>query len=516
MFISQTLRRAVQLNPNGVATIYANRKQTWCEFEKRVARLAAGIRSLGVGDGDRVAILSLNCDRYLEYFYAVPWAGAALNPVNLRLAPPEIAYTLNDSGSSILFVDDVFSAMLPSLRPLLESVGHVVFMGEGQLPEGCIDYEALIKQHQPMPDVSKGGTQLAGLFYTGGTTGRSKGVMLSHDNLVFNALNVVPELGYAQDSIYMHAAPMFHLADMASTFAVTLAAGTHGIIPRFDVEQVLGFIQQEKVTHTLLVPTMINLLVSSGRIGDFDISSLMRMLYGASPMPSALLAGAMAQMPGASFAQGYGQTEASPIITVLPSEYHVADGDKLHSAGRAALGVEVAVMDRSDVELPRGEVGEICARGPNVMLGYWGLAQASDETLRNGWLHTGDLGYMDDDGFVFIVDRIKDMIISGGENIFSVEVEGAIYSHPAVQECAVVGIPHDEWGEMVHAIVVFKEGHTLNEDELVAHCRVRIAGYKLPRSIVFRAEPLPVSGAGKILKNELRQPYWEGRGRAVN
>jgi long-chain acyl-CoA synthetase len=516
MFISQVLRRAVQLNPNGVATVYANRKQSWCEFEKRVARLAAGVRSLHVADGDRVAILSLNSDRYLEYFFAIPWAGMVLNPINIRLAPPEIAYTMNDSRSSVLFVDDAFSAMLPILRPLMKSVSHVVFMGEGDLPEGCISYESLIDQHKPMADRSDGGAQLAGLFYTGGTTGRSKGVMLSHDNLVFNALNVVPEMGYGFDSIYMHAAPMFHLADMASTFAVTMAAGTHGIVPRFDVDGVLSFIEREKITHTLLVPTMINLLVSSGKISDFDVSSVKRMLYGASPMPEAVLIAAMEQMPDALFAQGYGQTEASPIITALAPEYHVVGGAKLRSAGRAALGVEVAIMDKDDVELPRGEVGEICARGPNVMLGYWGMEQASAETLRHGWLHTGDLGYMDEDGFVFIVDRAKDMIISGGENIFSVEVEGAIYSHPSVQECAIVGIPHDEWGEMVHAIVVLKEGHGLNEGELLAHCRALIAGYKLPRSIEFRSEPLPVSGAGKILKNELRQPFWENKNRGVN
>lgn len=516
MFISQTLRRAVQLNPNGVATIYANRKQSWREFENRVARLAAGVRSLKVADGDRVAILSLNSDRYLEYFYAIPWAGMALNPINIRLAPPEIAYALNDSRSSVLFVDDAFSAMLPVLRPLLQSVSHVVFMGEGDLPEGCVAYESLIDQHKPLADRSEGGAQLAGLFYTGGTTGRSKGVMLSHDNLVFNALNVVPEMGYGIDSIYMHAAPMFHLADMASTFAVTLAGGSHGIVPRFDVADVLSFMEREKITHTLLVPTMINLLVSSGKIKDFDVSSVKRMLYGASPMPEAVLISAMEQMPDALFAQGYGQTEASPIITALAPEFHVVGGAKLRSAGRAALGVEVAIMDKDDVELPRGEVGEICARGPNVMLGYWGMEQASAETLRSGWLHTGDLGYMDEDGFVFIVDRAKDMIISGGENIFSVEVEGAIYSHPSVQECAVVGIPHDEWGEMVHAIVVLREGHGLNEGELLAHCRALIAGYKLPRSIEFRSEPLPVSGAGKILKNELRKPYWESKDRGVN
>jgi long-chain acyl-CoA synthetase len=340
--------------------------------------------------------------------------------------------------------------------------------------------------------------------------------MLSHDNLVFNALNVVPEMGYGPDAIYMHAAPMFHLADMASTFAVTLAAGTHAIVPRFDVQEVLSLIQTERVTHTLLVPTMINMLVSSGKIRDFDISSLQCLLYGASPMPEAVLTEAMRQVPNTSFAQGYGQTEASPILTALAPEFHVPGGAKLRSAGRATLGVEVVVMDKDDRELPHGEVGEICARGENVMLGYWGMEQASAETLRNGWLHTGDLGYMDEDGFVFIVDRAKDMIISGGENIFSVEVEGAIYSHPAVQECAVVGIPHKEWGEMVHAIVVLRNDQRLEVDELMAHCRALIAGYKLPRSIEFRKGALPVSGAGKILKNELRAPYWESMERAVN
>ncbi|MBA3981817.1 MAG: fatty-acid--CoA ligase, partial [Alcanivorax sp.] len=249
MILSQTLRRAVQQNAEGTATIYKGRRQTWKAFSDRIARLAAGIEALLSESHARVAILSLNSDRYLEYFYAVPWAGGILNPVNIRLAPPEIAYTLNDSGSSVLFVDDAFSAMLPVLRPLLKTVEHVVFMGEGTRPEGCIDYESLISESEPMADKAEGGQELAGLFYTGGTTGRSKGVMLSHDNLVFNALNVVPEMGYGQGTIYMHAGPMFHLADMASTFAVTLAGGTHAIVPRFDVEEVLSLIQTERVTH---------------------------------------------------------------------------------------------------------------------------------------------------------------------------------------------------------------------------------------------------------------------------
>jgi acyl-CoA synthetase (AMP-forming)/AMP-acid ligase II len=516
MYISQTLRRAVQLNGQGTATVFAGRRQTWLKFEDRIARLASGLLGLGIDAGDRVAILALNSDRYLEYFYAVPWAGAAVNPVNIRLAPPEIAYTLNDSGSKVLFVDDTFAALLPSLLPQLESIKHVVFMGEGECPQGCIDYESLVASSDRVSDADAGGDDLAGLFYTGGTTGRSKGVMLSHNNLVFNALNVVAEMGYDGDTIYMHAGPMFHLADMASTFAVTLAAGTHGIVPRFDVDEVLAFIEQEKVTNTLLVPTMVNLLASSGRIANYDVSSIKSMLYGASPMPEAVLISAMEQMPTVSFAQGYGQTEASPIITSLGPEYHIAGGEKLRSAGRAVLGVEVLVLDESDEALPHGTVGEICARGPNVMLGYWGMESTTAETLRKGWLHTGDLGYMDEDGFVFIVDRAKDMVISGGENIFSVEVESAIYSHSAVQECAVIGIPHEHWGEAVHAIVVLREESSASESDIIEHCREKIAGYKVPRTVDFRAEPLPISGAGKVLKNELRAPFWEEKNKRVN
>lgn len=516
MFITQTLRRAVQLNGAGVATVFEGRRQTWREFESRVARLAGGLIGLGVKAGERVAILSLNSDRYLEYFYAVPWAGAAVNPVNIRLAVPEIAYTLNDSGSTVLLVDDTFAALLPALRDQLKTVRHVIFAGDGSKPEGCLDYESFIDASEPVADANVGGDELAGLFYTGGTTGRSKGVMLSHDNLVFNALNVVAEMGYDRDSVYMHAGPMFHLADMASTFAVTLAAGTHCIVPKFDVDAVLGLIQQEKVTNTLLVPTMVNLLASSGRIGDFDVGSMKRMLYGASPMPEAVLLSAMEQMPTVAFAQGYGQTEASPIITSLGPEFHVPGGAKLRSAGRAALGVEVAIMDTNGDELERGSVGQICARGGNVMLGYWGMEAETAEALHRGWLHTGDLGYMDDEGFVFIVDRAKDMVISGGENIFSVEVEGAIYSHPAVQECAVIGIPDDRWGEAVHAVVVLGEGGEAAESDIIDHCREKIAGYKVPRSVEFRSEPLPISGAGKILKNELRSPYWEGSQKKVN
>ena len=309
---------------------------------------------------------------------------------------------------------------------------------------------------------------------------------------------------------------MFHLADMASTYAVTLAGGQHCFAPRFIPQAVGETIEVEKITHLLLVPTMLNALVNDPSSLKCDFSSLRRMLYGASPMPEAVLLKAMEVLPSVGFVQGYGQTEASPLITTLQPEYHVLSGPKLTSAGQAALGVQVQVMDLNVQEVPRGSVGEICARGGNVMMGYWGLQDATNEALRGGWLHTGDMGYMDEDGFVFLVDRAKDMIISGGENVYSIEVEDAIYKHSAIKECAVIGIPSDKWGEQVHAIVVLRDGASLDEAELITHCKEYVAGYKCPRSVLITETPLPVSGAGKILKNELRKPWWEGLDKAVN
>lgn len=516
MQLTQTLRRAIQTSGNLTGTVFGDRKRTWAEVGNRVARMAGALRDLGVEDDDRVAILSLNSDRYLEYFYAVAWAGAAVNPINIRLAVPEIAYALSDSESKVLFIDDAFAHLLAALRPLIGSVRHVIHMGDAATPDGCLAYERLVGGASPIADQQAGGARLAGLFYTGGTTGKSKGVMLSHDNLIYNALNVVPVMGYDEKSVYLHAGPMFHLADMASTFAVTMVGATHCAVPRFDVDAVLSAIEKERVTHSLLVPTMVNLLVSSGKMPDVDMSSMKRLLYGASPMPEAVLLEAMRQLPSVKFTQGYGQTEASPIITALSPEHHVVGSRKLGSAGRPAYGVDVAILDQDDNEVPRGAVGEVCARGLNVMQGYWKLPAQTQETLRSGWLHTGDIGYMDEEGFVFIVDRAKDMIISGGENVFSVEVEGAIYQHPDVQECAVVGIPSEQWGELVHAIVVPKTARRPQPEEIIEHCRKLIAGYKVPRSVDIRHEPLPVSGAGKILKTELRRPHWEGREKKVN
>jgi long-chain acyl-CoA synthetase len=343
--------------------------------------------------------------------------------------------------------------------------------------------------------------------------------MLSHRNLTVNALQFGPKAGFFQHSTYLHAAPMFHLANGAATFAIMTAAGRSVVIPAFEPVATMRAMQDHKVTTALLVPTMVNMVVNHPQAGDFDLSALQHVLYGASPMPEAVVKKAMQVIPKAKFQQAYGQTEAAPVMTLLDPQWHVFDGPTAHrakSCGQAVPGHEIRIVDEHDNEVPRGTVGEICGRGDNVMLGYWNQPELTAQTLRGGWLHTGDGGYMDDDGFVYIVDRVKDMIISGGENVYSAEVENAIYQHAAVAECAVIGIPHEKWGEQVHAIVRLKEGQKLDEAALIARCHELIAGYKCPRSVEFVATPLPLSGAGKILKTELRKPYWEGKTKQVN
>jgi long-chain acyl-CoA synthetase len=517
--LTQSIDRAAVIGGNRTATWMGERKRTWSEFRDRVARLAGGLCRLGVGPGDRVAILALNSDRYMEWFFAVPWAGAVFVPINTRLAAPEVAYWLNDSGSETLFIDDEFMPMLRELEGKLDTVQRIIYLGDHASPDGLPHFEGLIENESPVADSGRAGDDLAGLFYTGGTTGVSKGVMLSHTNLVVNALNITPVLKFDTNTNWLHGAPMFHAADGAGSFAVSLAAGAHSFIPRFDVVETLRAIETFNVTHTVLVPTMVNMIVHHPDIDRFDLSPLRSVLYGASPMPEAVIRRALDVMPNVRFTHGYGQTESGPFLSSLGPEYHDLSSplsEKMTSIGHMGPISEVRVLDENDREVPRGVVGEICARGRNVMLGYWDKPELTAETLRNGWLHTGDGGYMDDDGFLYIVDRVKDMIISGGENVYSAEVENALYQHDAVAECAVIGIPSDTWGEQVHAIVRLAEGRETTEHELIEHCRRLIAGYKCARSIDFVTEPLPLSGAGKILKTELRKTYWQGRDKQVN
>jgi long-chain acyl-CoA synthetase len=516
--LTHSLRRALQTKPDGASTMFGSRHRTWRQTVERVAAVAGALSALGVHRGDRVAILSLNNDRYFELMYAIPWIGAAMVPLNTRLAAPEIEYILNDSGATLLFIDGAMAHHLTALEGKIPAVREVVWIDDIASPDGMLHYEDLTA-YEAAEDVGAADEDLAGLFYTGGTTGRSKGVMLTHTNLVMNAMNAVAGIGFNTATAYIHSGPMFHLADGASTFGVTLAGGRHAFVHRFDPIDVLQTIQSEKITHAQFVPTMINMLVNHPRFGEFDLSTLAFILYGASPMPEGVLRKAMLALPRVKLMHAYGMTEAAPIVTLLDPRYTTLSGPfagKLKSCGQVALGCEAKVVDANRREVPRGTAGELAIRGANIMKGYWKKPAETAAVLADGWYYSGDGAYMDDEGFVYIVDRLKDMIISGGENIYSAEVENAISLIDGVAEVAVIGIPDESWGERVHAIVVPKAGAALTADQVIGHCREQIAGYKCPKSIDFRDTPLPLSGAGKVLKRDLREPYWKGFTKAVN
>ncbi|MCK2243742.1 MULTISPECIES: long-chain fatty acid--CoA ligase [unclassified Crossiella] len=515
VYLTQSLHRAVQQTPDAVMTVYGDRRRTTTEVAERVARLAGALRGLGVGDGDRVAMLSLNSDRYHEYLLAVPWANAVVNPVNVRWSPAEIVYSLRDSQTTVLLVDDTFAAMLPALQQAYPELTTVIHTGEGPTPAGLLAYEDLIAEAAPIADARRGGAELAGVFYTGGTTGSPKGVMLSHTNLLTSALGAIASGHiFAAGARYLHAAPMFHLADLAGWAAASAVGGTHVIIPNFSPIGVMHAIQRYQVTDTLLVPVMIQMVIDHPELADYDLSSLRAVAYGASPIPQAVLERAMKAFPNASLTQLYGMTELSPIATVLsPAEHQQTH--LLRSAGRAAPHSEIRIVDPDDNDVPCGEVGEIVVRGAHVMLGYWNKPAETAAAVRDGWMHTGDGGYLDKEGYLFVVDRIKDMIVTGGENVYSAEVENALAHHPTVAACAVIGVPDEEWGERVHAVIVLKPGEQATAEEIRTHVKTVIAGYKAPRSIEFVTE-LPVSGAGKILKRELRKTYWGTQDRHVH
>ena len=518
MNVTYGLRRALELNKGGPATTFRGRHRTWAEVGNRVARLASGLRGLGVEPGGRVAILALNSDFYLEAYLATAWAGAVCVPLNVRWSALEVADALDDCGPGVMLADAAFATIASELgrgRPAL----HLLYADDGTAPAGMEPVDALIERSAAMPDAMRAAGDLAGIFYTGGTTGRSKGVMLSHTNVTTNALNSLAEGIWSPSMRYLHAAPMFHLANGMGMYAALLQGGSNVIVQSFAPEAVMATIAGERVTDTLLVPTMVQMLVDHPARAQYDLSSLRNVVYGASPMNAAVLGRAIAALPGASFVQAYGMTELSPCATLLHWAEHSGAGTgkgRDRCTGRAIIGCEVRVVDVDRNPVPVGTVGEIAVRGDVVMLGYWERPEETARAVVDGWMHTGDGGFLDADGFLTVVDRIKDVIITGGENVYSVEVENAIAQHPAVAQCAVIGIPSERWGEQVHAVVVPRADAAPTAEELIAFCRPLLGSYKVPRSVEIRDTPLPLSGAGKVLKRDLRAPFWDRQTRSVS
>ncbi|MFU8814708.1 MAG: acyl-CoA synthetase [Pseudomonadales bacterium] len=518
MRLTQGIHRAVQLHADQPALLGDGCALTWRAFAERVARLAGVLRARGLEPGDRVAMLAGNSPRYVEFYFASLWAGAVMVPVNVRWALPEKAHCLNDCGARLLLAEGAAHADARALLASCPTLQEVIHADAGPSAEFA-DYESLLDAADPVADAERGGEDLAALFYTGGTTGRAKGVMLSHDNFMANSMTAMVNLGIRHDSVHLHVSPLFHVAGGSRVFTVTVAGGTHAVIPRFEPALFLDAIERYRVTVTVVVPTMLNALLQYPELDRYDLSSLKLLTYGASPMPEALLRQTMERLPGLEFLQSYGMTELSPVATSLPPRYHVFDGPdagRIRSAGQAVFNADVRVVDADDQPLPVGQVGEVCVRGPMVMQGYWAQPELTAATVRDGWMHTGDAGYLDDQGFLFLVDRVKDMIISGGENVYSAAVENVIYQFPGVHECAVIGIPSDTWGEAVHAIVVPRPGAEIDTQALLAHCRTQLAGYECPKSLDVRHDDLPKSGAGKILKTDLREPFWKQQARSIH
>lgn len=501
MSLMSVLRANAERRPHGRAILDGDESRSWRETSRRIAALAAALRSRGLAPGEHVTTLSLNSARYFELLLAVWWAGGVLVPLNTRLAYEELRFILDHSEARFLVTDETFAAVGVRAREEFPTLRDAFVLDDAQY--GAMIRHTEIGAHETEPDA------LAGIFYTGGTTGLPKGVQLTHGNFAVAAANMRRDLALDGNTVYLHATPLFHLADFGIGLGVTLGGGCHAFMARFSPEGVYRHLRSNRVTHLSLVPTMLAAILDTGARGDARLEQIERICYGAAPIAAPLLERVLAAFPKARIHQFYGMTECCGACVMLPPERHVLAGPlagKLGAAGRATDGFELRIGDEAGAPLPAGEVGEIQIRGPAVMSGYWRDEAETAKAFAGDWLRSGDGGFLDPDGFLHVVDRLKDMVISGGENIYCAEVENAIASHPAVETCAVIGLPDDNWGERLHAVVVARPGTAPSGAELEEHCRTRLAGYKVPKSYEFMAE-LPLSGVGKVQKNVLRNQH---------
>jgi acyl-CoA synthetase (AMP-forming)/AMP-acid ligase II len=491
-----------------VVCIDSHVKFNFKELNERINGLVNAFFQMGMRKGERIAILEHNCHRHIEVFFAAAKSGMVVVPLNFRLTGKELSFLLNDSEASTLIVGKEFLETVNSIRSDIKSLKHVVSIGE-QSPE-TENYEGLISGYpHNEPEVNVDEDDPVTIIYTSGTTGVPKGVLMTHRNWFAAAGNMVIELGINPNDITLHVKPFFHVGPIWPMLSHFYMGGTNVVLRGFDPEAVLETIEREKVTNINTAPIMILRLLNYPRLKRYDLNSLRLLIYGASPMPVEILKRALGVF-GNIMTQNYGSTEGI-VLTRLEQKDHILDRTdslmrRLGSCGKAGINVEARVVDERGNDITSGQIGEIIAKGDHIMEGYWKRPGETASTLKGGWLYTGDLATVDDEGYIYIVDRKKDMIISGGENIYPREIEEVIYTHPAVSEVAVIGVPDSEWGESVKAVIIPKTGRNITVKEIMDICKRNLASYKKPRSVEFLKD-LPRTPSGKILKRELRKNF---------
>lgn len=523
MNVKCLVNRAGREYPDNTAVVYRDTRRTFSELSTRINQLANGLLQMGITKGDRVGMLLKNCCEFIEVDFALSKTGMVRVPLNARLIGSNHEYMLNDSESNTLIFHEGFTETVQAIKPNLKTVDHFIRVEEGLSEENvldAIDYEGLIEgspSDEPSGEIHE--EDLHTLFYTSGTTGDPKGVMLTQKSWASVAITLVMDYGpITEDDVLLNLQPLSHGAGFF-VLPFFLKGSTNVLVPGFDPSVIFQTIEQEKVTVLKLVPTMLYQLLEAPEKTQYDLSSLHSIIYGGSPIARSRLIEAV-QFFGKKLVQLYGQAEAPMCISTLSKRDHIIDGPdeavrRLSSAGKPCTNVEVRIVDENRKDVPVGEVGEVIVRGLHLMKGYWNLPEATTEVLKDGWVYTGDLGYFDSKGYIFLVDRKKDMIISGGFNIYPKEIEDVISAHPKVKEVAVIGVPDDKWGEAVKAVIVPKKGIQVTEQEIIEHCREHMASLKKPKSVDI-IEELPRNPYGKVLKTVLREPYWRGSSRRIH
>ncbi|MFQ5682941.1 MAG: long-chain-fatty-acid--CoA ligase [Candidatus Binatia bacterium] len=518
MYLTEILPRAAAAYPNKVAVVCGQIKLNYREVADRVGRLAYTLTGLGVGPGERIALLHSNCHRSLEAYFAAAHAGAVLVPLNCRLTARDLAYIIDDTESRVLFADATWGKLATEAATQAHTRCTLVWSPSGdenRRGPSSLDYETslLTAGSHPLGEPRVKEDDPANIYYTSGTTGHQKGVVLTHRNIYSHALATIADLRLSDSDIWAHVAPMFHLADAWATWAMTWVGARHVMLGRFDAKLVLQTLVEQGVTVTNLIPTMLNDLINTPQAICSKYPSLRLLMTGGAPIAPKLVR-RVVETFGCEYVQTYGLTETSPYLTfsLLKENLRNLPPDEQmryrSMTGRAALGVTLRVVDDAGRDIPADgqAVGEIVARGDRITPGYWRLQEVTAEAFRDGWFHTGDLATIDEEGYINIVDRKKDIILTGGEIVYSTEIENALYEHPAVLEAAVVGVPDERWGETIRAVVVVKPGWSMTVDDITVHCQERLARYKCPRSVKF-VKALPRTGSGKISKREIRQRY---------